>query len=495
MRIIGNNPDADNAEITAVASGTLANGSTVIVNTDGTVSVVAETTISDSVGSAALFTTSHTGSTAAAYDTNAQRIVIAYRDDGDSGRGKLVVGEVSGTSISFGSVVTLLSGFNPVVVSYVSAVYDSNAQKVIVAWRNGSESDRGYAVVTTVDNSNNSISFGSLARFEFGNTSYIGMAYDSSAQKVVIAFTDDDNSNYGKVVVATVSGTSISYGTAVVFESASTRHSSPVYDANTGKIVIAYQDLGNSNCGTAIVGTVSGTSISFGSSAVFNSGNVSEIAAVYDPDAQKVVIVGHLSDYPNSRGIAHVGTVSGTSISFGTVVVFQSGTNVSNNCLVYDTNAKKVVISYRVSSNGYGKVVAGTVSGTSISFGSVIALHDFSIENVSSAYDSNEQRVVTAFEDQGNGSYTAPGAAVVSKTGFVTTNLTSENFIGFSNAAYANTQTATIEVGSAINNGQSSLTIGQQYFVQTNGTIGTTAADPSVIAGTAISATEIIVKG
>jgi hypothetical protein len=40
-----------------------------------------------------------------------------------------------------------------------------------------------------------------------------------------------------------------------------------------------------------------------------------------------------------------------------------------------------------------------------------------------------------------------------------------------------------------------SFTAGQQYFVQTDGTLGLTAADPSVIAGTAISATEIIVKG
>ena len=87
MNYIGNVQSQANAEIKAVASGALANGDTVIVNTDGTVSVVAETTISDSVGSAALFTTSNTGSTAAAYDTNAQRIVIFYRDDGNSGSG------------------------------------------------------------------------------------------------------------------------------------------------------------------------------------------------------------------------------------------------------------------------------------------------------------------------------------------------------------------------------------------------------------------------
>jgi len=39
------------------------------------------------------------------------------------------------------------------------------------------------------------------------------------------------------------------------------------------------------------------------------------------------------------------------------------------------------------------------------------------------------------------------------------------------------------------------LTIGQQYFVQTDGTLGTSADDPSVIAGTAIGTSDIIVKG
>ena len=45
-----------------------------------------------------------------------------------------------------------------------------------------------------------------------------------------------------------------------------------------------------------------------------------------------------------------------------------------------------------------------------------------------------------------------------------------------------------------VSDNQISLTAGQQYFVQTGGTIGTTAATPSVLAGTAISATELVVK-
>ena len=44
--------------------------------------------------------------------------------------------------------------------------------------------------------------------------------FDSTNNKVVIAYQDDGNSNYGTAVVGTVSGTSITFGTPVVFESA-----------------------------------------------------------------------------------------------------------------------------------------------------------------------------------------------------------------------------------------------------------------------------------
>ena len=74
--------------------------------------------------------------------------------------------------------------------------------------------------------------------------------------------------------------------------------------------------------------------------------------------------------------------------------------------------------------------------------------------------------------------------------------LTSENYIGIaSGGTYADTAEATIDVVGTVNKDQSGLTAGQTYFVQTDGTLGTTADDPSVVAGTAISATELIVKG
>ena len=95
-----------------------------------------------------------------------------------------------------------------------------------------------------------------------------------------------------------------------------------------------------------------------------------------------------------------------------------------------------------------------------------------------------------AFFDGGNSEY---GTAVSFTP--LSGNITSENFIGFSDGAFATTQSASINTANTIDRNQSSLTAGQTYFVQANGTLGTSAGSPSVTAGTAISATELIVKG
>ena len=53
--------------------------------------------------------------------------------------------------------------------------------------------------------------------------------------------------------------------------------------------------------------------------------------------------------------------------------------------------------------------------------------------------------------------------------------LTIENFIGFAENDCTDNGLATIQLGGSVNDKQTSLTAGQTYFVQTDGTIGTTA--------------------
>ena len=87
------------------ASGTVASGKPVVLNANGTVSQVSESTTSAQLGSAAIFAATGTGGTTdncVAYDSVNNKILVAYKET-NTGKGKAVVGTISGTSITFGT--------------------------------------------------------------------------------------------------------------------------------------------------------------------------------------------------------------------------------------------------------------------------------------------------------------------------------------------------------------------------------------------------------
>ena len=324
MRIIGNNPAAENAEITAIASGTLPDGKAVVVNADGTVSVVGIQSISTAAGTPSVFDSSESGGiTCSTFDSNSNRVVVAYRDADNSGHGTALVGTVNAAnnSISFGTAVI----FNAANGSQFGATFDSNVNKVVLTYKDSGNSSKGTAIVGTVDPSDNSISFGTEAVFESASVTSMSMAYNSAAQKTIISYLDGGDSNKVKIIEA---------------------------------------------------------------------------------------------------------TVSGTAISFGSVV---------------DTTT--------VSSAGNFKV----------------------------AFDSTENVIFLPLKDDA----VDHTDAYVFRSAY--TQITRDQVASGSRAI--------VDIGSAVSANQLSLTAGQQYFVQTDGTLGLTADDPSVIAGTAVSATDIIVKG
>ena len=337
-------------------------------------------------------------------------------------------------------------------------------------------SGHGKAFVGTV--SNTAISFGSAVTYSAASTVYNAATFDSNSNKVVVAY----NSTTGKARVGTVSGTSISFGTEVVFEAASTTEISSTFDSNANKVVIGYKDAGNSSYGTAIVGTISGTNISFGTAVVFNAAETQQVKTTFDTNANKVVII--YEDIGNSfYTTARVGTVSGTGISFGAEALVAGNTNNSYECICYDSTAQKVIVAFKGSTNPKnGVFVTGTVSGTSITFTTATEFLNAVANNIAIAYDSNSNKVAASFSTSGS---PYPGKSVV---------FTPDTF-AILRGEVASGGAVLVNTKGAINTNQNALTAGQSYFVQTDGTIGTTAGDPSVFAGTAVSATKLIVKG
>ena len=117
------------------------------------------------------------------------------------------------------------------------------------------------------------LSWGSASVFESASSTYIS-ATALSDTKFVVCYRDTGNSYYGTAIVGTVADTTLSWGSASVFESANSIYISATALSDT-KFVVCYRDDGNSNYGTAIVGNAlyTGSFIPAFATAAVTSGN------------------------------------------------------------------------------------------------------------------------------------------------------------------------------------------------------------------------------
>jgi hypothetical protein len=100
--------------------------------------------------------------------------------------------------------------------------------------------------------SGGTVSWGAKSVFSAGDTRPIAVSA-LSATDFVVAYQDGDNTDYGTAIAGTVSGGSARWGAESVFSAGDTGSIS-VNALSATDFVIVYQDKGNSDYGTAIVG-------------------------------------------------------------------------------------------------------------------------------------------------------------------------------------------------------------------------------------------------
>ena len=457
-----------------VADGTISSGAPVILTAAGKATPIVETStpFSENVGTEAQFFNGNAEYTAACFDSDTGQVIVTARDATALSYGKAVVGTVSGNTISFGTPTTYLSA----TTSWQAAVYDSVNQKVVIFYNAAvapSYVSTGYAIVGTV--SGTSISFGSPVTFTTQNPAYTSASFDTSSGKIVVAFMAQSASYYATSVVGTVSGTSISFGSDVVFRSANTQEFACVYDTNADKTVILYRESNIAGAGEGIVGTVSGTSISYGTAVQFDTSPVTEVRGAYDSLTNQIICA-----YTKTNVKAVLGTVSGTSISFGAIATAPTSGSSAWNSVCYDSNVNKVVVSYAypdASPYDNGTIATGTVSGTSLTFATPPATFNPTTESehIASVYDSTNKKAVVFY---GENNASGEGLVFQAAGTVLESNLTSTNLLGIASGAISDTATGTINTWGSRNEVQTGLTIGSDYYVQTDGTI--TAGSTSI---------------
>ena len=174
---------------------------------------------------------------------------------------------------------------------------------------------------------------------------------------------------------------------------------------------------------------------------------------------------------------------------------------------MYNPVAQKYLLLYlkNNSSTGFSEYIArqANYNGTTFSVETTkVVLHDKRGETnwkpQRAAYIPDAKAFAVGYNEQDDSGSTTTYETYVNGIQMTQpiTNLTEgSQFIGISDGAYANGATATVQIVGSVDDAQSGLTPGKTYYVQENGDLGLTPDTPSVIAGTAVSATKLIVKG
>lgn len=218
-----------------------------------------------------------------------------------------------------------------------------------------------------------------------------------------LAYRDQNRGNRGFARIGQIDGYSLSYGPEHILNNSGTSSiRGDILDAST--LVVAYVNEGNSYRGTALIASVSDSSITFGSPTVFNPGQTGDIA-IAALTADRFVVA--YRDIGNShRGTMAAGTVSGTSIDFPAPgeVVFNTGSTYSLCAIALDTN--RFVFAWQdQSASGAGKALAGDLSNTPDYFsGASIATFNAGETPFIAGAKVNASQFIIAYQDNAAGS-------------------------------------------------------------------------------------------
>ncbi len=547
MSMIGRQPSrasslilSEGSGLTAVASGAIAGGKGVIINSDGTVSSVLGTaevpastalTIQDE-DTLKVFedaNSQYDQNCKSAIDPNNKNKVVYTSRTSSTSSGKAVarVGTISSDSvITFGAESpTYGTGASGTRSNYIA--FDPAQPGVfVVQFVDENNARYGTGIVGTVASAGTgtTITWGSPVVHQANYTSRNsgssggGLEFDTNtAGKFVICYDHTlGNNNYEfGAMIGTISGTTLTYGTfsAPWVSAADGKGEYPAFamDPNAaGKFVLMYRDKQNSNYGTLKVGTCNygaGT-ISWGAATVFESSDIETEynrltnAITFLPGTAGKFVIWY--NQGNHIGTGRVCTYSGTTIaSVGAAVTHTASWYGCDWIQAHNDpdDAGDCTIMWQSAPYDVGFMKQAHISGTAITFdgptstgGSendgqkLFSVNDgsYGVQNLVFNYlgDTTNRFVGSYYDhDAGTDVYTFMGSNG-SLLKPETTNLTKENFIGFCDTAVTDTATATITSPGYVTTTQSGLTPGQQYYVQYDGTLALIA--DSTMSGNAL---------
>lgn len=213
--------------------------------------------------------------------------------------------------------------------------------------------------VSIISGTADSVSSGSAVVVRSAETDYTRLRKLSDTTFIVATTAISGTS--GSAYIGTISGTTISYGTPVTITGASTLSFLDVAVLSSTLVVFSYIDASDSSKGAYVTGHISGTTITLGTeynTLTSYSGILHRVAPLTSTT--------FVATYKTATAyVANIGTVSGSSISMTMGNAVSITTSTPDEPFLLQLSASSFVIGY-VDSSRNGLVRTGTVSGTTI---------------------------------------------------------------------------------------------------------------------------------
>ena len=484
-------------EITATATGAIANQGAVCVRSDGNIEAISGNAAA--TGSATVIDSGATSPSRiknpfrVLYNPDKSRMYVLYSSSPDDGTGDNNLKIVSVTlnssdnTMSMGTPYLIRQDIHGTMTDKVADMaYDTNADKLVVVYRHST--NYLAAVTLTPDSAGTSFSMGTPNVFTGGaseDPEHVSIAFDSAQNKFLCIYVRSNNEL--KYNVMYISGTSIATSNGQTKDAGSNYEPYVVYDPDQAKFIVSVTGGGDGKTiGASIDAGATTTSVTWDTnySQYKAGGTTRENRLVYDTTNNKVVVLYQ----QGGNLLAKVGTNSGTGVTWGSEVSYNGASSADEINAVHDSKMDNIFV-ITTSNNNEVLLLKGDISGTTISFSTVTTLQSANSFTTAIGFDSDTGKVLGVYRDSATNDNLE--GRVHQPAG---TNVTAGNFIGFASAAISNGASGTVKVvGNTAT--KSSLTPGQKYFVQNDGSLGLTAANPSVEAGIALSSTKLLIKG
>ena len=385
------------------------------------------------------------------WDQGTSRWVCLY-NHGDDNKPYSTVGELSGTTLTKGSEQNL--GADGTTSENILR-YCSNAGWWVWFFRLTSDNDNG-SIKRVIVNTNNTLTLGGIYNNWQSGATYpqdmTDVSQSGASQQMHLALVYRWSGVVTTRACETYSNNTFAAGNAFNLSSGNDQNARTAYGKWTDSNGIAQ---------SIIVGIYKDTSDS--NKLKIKGGNVVQSGSpFYDWQTEQTLDEGSTDSYsltfnPATELFVVTYTVGG-DIKMKLVSILQQASGGQN---AYDAVVKNT-----------STILSGKVG-----------------DNFWAASDNTNKRVSLAYRETTG----SDGDVQVLRTAASST-LTASNMVGFTGAdSYTNGQTATIKVVGNVST-QSGLTPGEKYYVQDNGTLATTAGSVSVVAGRALSATQLLIQ-